>query len=60
MKNKIATANHLAREYGLIEGRDYIIELMTFKYVYVRDLDGRHIIVSRVDCFDNVKSQIEK
>lgn len=55
-----ANANKIgANVYGLVEGREYVLEKTCFGMWLVYD-KGSYITAARTDCFDNYRANCEK
>lgn len=53
METMLATANRIGSDaYGLVEGKQYVLEKFTFGMWLVYDKET-YITVARTDCFDN-------
>lgn len=54
-----ATANKIGSDYyGLVEGKEYVLEKSNFGLWLVYD-KGSYITTARTDCFDNYKANCE-
>lgn len=55
MKEKLATANYLAKNFGLTPNTDYILRPISNGIWDVYDLNDNFITCCRTDCFDNYR-----
>ena len=56
-----ATANKIGSDYyGLVEGKEYVLEKANHGGMWFVYDKGTYITVGRTDCFDNFRTNCEK
>ena len=56
-----ATANKIGSDYyGLVEGKEYVLEKAPFGDMWLVYDKGTYVTASRTDCFDNFRANCKK